>query len=447
MTRSLSLMAAILFLVGCASPRTITPEELALAMNVANSDKPREELTEFWLQPENIAERCKIRVIDAPDKKTEEIYWDGACEGGYAIGLGRAFTFGEGTTQSTLLEIESPDKPFQVYYMVDYEEERYAFTQLSATLDASFKGRAIDVNSGKNSNDFKSLWADVWEQDNGNSVAKVNNLDSSSTTYLEEKGDLSFYLEVASHAHSNIKRVLYIKHEDELVGFYQIEFWSGERRSFDAKTKEEVVLPDEFIHPFINLHQLMDRKEHSIELMVKAAEEKISAYRNKICSRESSPFNRVNYSRYIEICRPGGELAKYEGRMRHKAHQTARNEAAARQQLIQQEQQRKANQISWSQAFLAFANALGQAGNTLRESSNNYKSSSSQVPQVQMPDYFKSNKQPLYEYIPNPLNNLDTSQTLVRTTKSGSGRTVCVYSSGSTKVLPYGQVLCPQTYP
>lgn len=84
MTRSLSLMAAILFLVGCASPRTITPEELALAMNVANSDKPREELTEFWLQPENIAERCKIRVIDVPDKKTEEIYWDGACEGGYS---------------------------------------------------------------------------------------------------------------------------------------------------------------------------------------------------------------------------------------------------------------------------------------------------------------------------------------------------------------------------
>ncbi|MEA3587645.1 hypothetical protein J6I75_04710 [Pseudidiomarina sp. 1APP75-27a] len=428
---------------GCASVRTVTSDELSRTLAVyQDNSQERNEIS--WFQPQNLTEQCQIKAPETEEERIESIYWDGACKDGYAQGLGRLFISGENWSESLLLQIESKDVPAYIYYFVDYSDDSYSFTKAKLQEEVKFLGRIVKINDAASIFDFNAVIGKVILVD-GSHVARVRRTDSSAVMYILDKGGLSYFAVVESSYHSDAQRFYYIQQKDKAVGFYQIHFWEGGNRAFEVVTNKEVKVPPQFAAFFENYIKAFERSERDIVPIVKASQEKIAKYRQRICGASSSPIAAIDDDRYFEICKDGGELAKYESSIKRKTALTAQKDERSRQQYLQQLQQRKANAFSWSDAFLAFAKGLEQGGNAMRQSSS--YTPTYQAPQVQQPTYFQGNSESLYEYQSNPLNSLDISQTLVDTRKSGSGRTVCVYSSGSTKVLPYGQVVCPRTYP
>lgn len=450
MWRYISTTFIASLMAGCASLPAVTSSEIEqelVRLSKVENSQPADEHVYAWFQPNNIEFECKVWLSETDQEQIEEVYWDGECTDGFAIGLGRVFLAGEGWAESIVLEVSAPKTPGHAYYFVDYSDYVYAFINTNINELANSSRQLVQVNVGSGESDLKATFADVVAIKDRESVEKLQNIDSSMTYYRARKGNFSYIAIIRQNLDSDVHKTYLIQHQQEVVGYYQQHYWNGEVHSYAVGTNEEVILPVSFGARFDQMIETFERLKPEIDRTVEVAQEKIVAYRKRICIEDKSPISSISDTQYFNICMPGGELANYESLIKSKVNRTAQQEAKERDKYIQMVRNREANAFSWSKAFLAFAKAIEQGGNAMRPSSSYTPVSNYQAPQVQMPQYFQQIQQPLYEYRSNPLNSLDISQTLVDIKKSGSGRTVCVYSSGSTKVMPYGSVVCPQTYP
>lgn len=108
------------------------------------------------------------------------------------------------------------------------------------------------------------------------------------------------------------------------------------------------------------------------------------------------------------------------------------------------------NRVEQERVIMQNMNATAQIIGQFGSSVNSYGSSAlatvqsgSALPASPMLIEQKNNM--FYEGNPNPMNGV-SGQTLTGTDVSSTGKKVCIYSAGATKVLPYGSVVCPQIY-
>ncbi|WP_127347489.1 hypothetical protein [Pseudidiomarina mangrovi] len=135
----------------------------------------------------------------------------------------------------------------------------------------------------------------------------------------------------------------------------------------------------------------------------------------------------------------------------NRANTTSKNcssQIAIADDLIANVKMRKANDAANMQHYLALTEMLNNIGISYDQATQDLLQSVDQQNSnnINGTAWNQKKRPPLFEYQYNYRNNLPGLQLFERSSQSASGRVTCIYNRGATLILPYGELICPQTY-
>lgn len=171
MTHKLSLALALSCMLGtalsgCVSTADTTPEasEASPTLEVASNQQIEQRLLSDYelikqvssqlnqsniydetMQPQNQSAKCLLPFLVNNEQGTVALYWDGACQDGHAVGLGRVVRTDNGKKTTELLVELKPDEPNTLYTYLRYSvlrAESEVGTSVLKLVDGKLQGHS-----------------------------------------------------------------------------------------------------------------------------------------------------------------------------------------------------------------------------------------------------------------------------------------------------------------
>lgn len=386
------LSAALI--TGCAtnSVPTMPVEQGAVLISEFQStplsdDKIRSKITE-WVQPENKNEMCKIRFLDDDqdgdgipfwEDEAVSIYWDGACKGGYAHGLGREFYESPQTGLSaSLSSYGEPGTEPTFYYNAYYDDHSYGYTVDGLGHTGAIASTALTFHNPGQRDFYLSDTTTYRNQETGTVSIIIKQQFAGRWTYLRDYTlNKSKYLIVRRSIHpaDALSKGMELSRDGKTnFGAVLNKNGVGNQYQVDNGIKELVKLPQNLLNHISREYRVIDDNAQKVEGMLRPAKRAMSMYKRRVCQGDVS-VDFMDDTIYGRICLPEGDLSPYVDQVAQFQKEQEVRWVKAENQLMEQQnlasQQRQATETRAAQSRAETAEAVAEFGNSMQQFNQN----------------------------------------------------------------------------
>lgn len=343
---------------------------------------------DFWIQPANLTEECKIWLYSPTPPEGVTSYWDGRCKDGYAIGLGRAFLDTDQGLTSWLEEYPGGESAPMSHYSAHHDLNKI-------TLGDPWKGgsRVMEVYDGSGGFNLRDAYHFNGVDDaTGNFMIMDTKGDVIKWQKTYPNGSTLNFFHSTNEAESRKFVAGYSDNTGKYIGYSVIVYRNGVVEHWDQQgsTPVKTQLPAAFTEELNREYADMGAMFRMAEKTATAAQTKLNIYTRRICTGEIS-VDYVDSKLYGQICLEEGDLSPYsekitaarsgveDRRKRNKelaqqnAERLAQQQTVARQNAANQSTQAAATAQAFNQSMSEFNKNMSTYTQTMM---NNNSSSS-----------------------------------------------------------------------
>lgn len=325
MTHKLSLALALSCMLstalsGCVSTTDTTPEasEASPTLEVASNQQIEQRLLSDYelikqvssqlnqsniydetMQPKNQSAKCLLPFLVNNEQGTVALYWDGACQDGHAVGLGRVVRTDNGKKTTELLVELKPDEPNTLYTYLSYSvlrAESEVGTSVLQLVDGKLQGHSStlgysDVGWADGHYDLSYRFED---STNFVSYTKVLDLLNGESSHIIAYPNFSHdLLEAHDNVLSTIERTYRLLEGPDTVGLSYIWLKDGRLLVRDNSTNQDHIVtsyPDKLDDYVARIKNEVTRKTDGIEAEVNFGLKKLEQYHAQKCTRPTAFF-------------------------------------------------------------------------------------------------------------------------------------------------------------
>ena len=325
MTHKLSLALALSCMLstalsGCVSTTDTTPEasEASPTLEVASNQQIEQRLLSDYelikqvssqlnqsniydetMQPKNQSAKCLLPFLVNNEQGTVALYWDGACQYGHAVGLGRVVRTDNGKKTTELLVELKPNEPNTLYTYLGYSvlrAESEVGTSVLKLVDGKLQGHSStlgysDVGWADGHYDLSYRFED---STNFVSYTKVLDLLNGESSHIIAYPNFSHdLLEAHDNVLSTIERTYRLLEGPDTVGLSYIWLKDGRLLVRDNSTNQDHIVtsyPDKLDDYVARIKNEVTRKTDGIEAEVNFGLKKLEQYHAQKCTRPTAFF-------------------------------------------------------------------------------------------------------------------------------------------------------------
>ena len=325
MTHKLSLALALSCMLstalsGCVSTTDTTPEasEASPTLEVASNQQIEQRLLSDYelikqvssqlnqsniydetMQPQNQSAKCLLPFLVNNEQGTVALYWDGACQDGHAVGLGRVVRTDNGKKTTELLVELKPNEPNTLYTYLGYSvlrAESEVGTSVLKLVDGKLQGHSStlgysDVGWADGHYDLSYRFED---STNFVSYTKVLDLLNGESSHIIAYPNFSHdLLEAHDNVLSTIERTYRLLEGPDTVGLSYIWLKDGRLLVRDNSTNQDHIVtsyPDKLDDYVARIKNEVTRKTDGIEAEVNFGLKKLEQYHAQKCTRPTAFF-------------------------------------------------------------------------------------------------------------------------------------------------------------
>ena len=325
MTHKLSLALALSCMLstalsGCVSTTDTTPEasEASPTLEVASNQQIEQRLLSDYelikqvssqlnqsniydetMQPQNQSAKCLLPFLVNNEQGTVALYWDGACQDGHAVGLGRVVRTDNGKKTTELLVELKPNEPNTLYTYLGYSvlrAESEVGTSVLKLVDGKLQGHSStlgysDVGWADGHYDLSYRFED---STNFVSYTKVLDLLNGESSHIIAYPNFSHdLLEAHDNVLSTIERTYRLLEGPDTVGLSYIWLKDGRLLVRDNNTNQDHIVtsyPDKLDDYVARIKNEVTRKTDGIEAEVNFGLKKLEQYHAQKCTRPTAFF-------------------------------------------------------------------------------------------------------------------------------------------------------------
>ena len=251
------------------------------------------------MQPKNQSAKCLLPFLVNNEQGTVALYWDGACQDGHAVGLGRVVRTDNGKKTTELLVELKPDEPNTLYTYLSYSvlrAESEVGTSVLKLVDGKLQGHSStlgysDVGWADGHYDLSYRFED---STNFVSYTKVLDLLNGESSHIIAYPNFSHdLLEAHDNVLSTIERTYRLLEGPDTVGLSYIWLKDGRLLVRDNSTNQDHIVtsyPDKLDDYVARIKNEVTRKTDGIEAEVNFGLKKLEQYHAQKCTRPTAFF-------------------------------------------------------------------------------------------------------------------------------------------------------------
>ena len=251
------------------------------------------------MQPKNQSAKCLLPFLVNNEQGTVALYWDGACQDGHAVGLGRVVRTDNGKKTTELLVELKPDEPNTLYTYLGYSvlrAESEVGTSVLKLVDGKLQGHSStlgysDVGWADGHYDLSYRFED---STNFVSYTKVLDLLNGESSHIIAYPNFSHdLLEAHDNVLSTIERTYRLLEGPDTVGLSYIWLKDGRLLVRDNSTNQDHIVtsyPDKLDDYVARIKNEVTRKTDGIEAEVNFGLKKLEQYHAQKCTRPTAFF-------------------------------------------------------------------------------------------------------------------------------------------------------------
>ena len=252
------------------------------------------------MQPKNQSAKCLLPFLVNNEQGTVALYWDGACQDGHAVGLGRVVRTNNGKKTTELLVELKPNEPNTLYTYLGYSvlrAESEVGTSVLKLVDGKLQGHSStlgysDVGWADGHYDLSYRFED---STNFVSYTKVLDLLNGESSHIIAYPNFSHdLLEAHDNVLSTIERTYRLLEGPDTVGLSYIWLKDGRLLVRDNSTNQDHIVtsyPDKLDDYVARIKNEVTRKTDGIEAEVNLGLKKLEQYHAQKCTRPTA-FSR-----------------------------------------------------------------------------------------------------------------------------------------------------------
>lgn len=251
------------------------------------------------MQPKNQSAKCLLPFLVNNEQGTVALYWDGACQDGHAVGLGRVVRTDNGKKTTELLVELKPNEPNTLYNYLGYSvlrAESEVGTSVLKLVDGKLQGHSStlgysDVGWADGHYDLSYRFED---STNFVSYTKVLDLLNGESSHIIAYPNFSHdLLEAHDNVLSTIERTYRLLEGPDTVGLSYIWLKDGRLLVRDNSTNQDHIVtsyPDKLDDYVARIKNEVTRKTDGIEAEVNFGLKKLEQYHAQKCTRPTAFF-------------------------------------------------------------------------------------------------------------------------------------------------------------
>lgn len=251
------------------------------------------------MQPKNQSAKCLLPFLVNNEQGTVALYWDGACQDGHAVGLGRVVRTDNGKKTTELLVELKPNEPNTLYTYLGYSvlrAESEVGTSVLKLVDGKLQGHSStlgysDVGWADGHYDLSYRFED---STNFVSYTKVLDLLNGESSHIIAYPNFSHdLLEAHDNVLSTIERTYRLLEGPDTVGLSYIWLKDGRLLVRDNNTNQDHIVtsyPDKLDDYVARIKNEVTRKTDGIEAEVNFGLKKLEQYHAQKCTRPTAFF-------------------------------------------------------------------------------------------------------------------------------------------------------------
>ena len=251
------------------------------------------------MQPKNQSAKCLLPFLVNNEQGTVALYWDGACQDGHAVGLGRVVRTDNGKKTTELLVELKPNEPNTLYTYLGYSvlrAESEVGTSVLKLVDGKLQGHSStlgysDVGWADGHYDLSYRFED---STNFVSYTKVLDLLNGESSHIIAYPNFSHdLLEAHDNVLSTIERTYRLLEGPDTVGLSYIWLKDGRLLVRDNSTNQDHIVtsyPDKLDDYVARIKNEVTRKTYGIEAEVNFGLKKLEQYHAQKCTRPTAFF-------------------------------------------------------------------------------------------------------------------------------------------------------------
>ena len=251
------------------------------------------------MQPKNQSAKCLLPFLVNNEQGTVALYWDGACQDGHAVGLGRVVRTDNGKKTTELLVELKPNEPNTLYTYLGYSvlrAESEVGTSVLKLVDGKLQGHSStlgysDVGWADGHYDLSYRFED---STNFVSYTKVLDLLNGESSHIIAYPNFSHdLLEAHDNVLSTIERTYRLLEGPDTVGLSYIWLKDGRLLVRDNSTNQDHIVtsyPDKLDDYIARIKNEVTRKTDGIEAEVNFGLKKLEQYHAQKCTRPTAFF-------------------------------------------------------------------------------------------------------------------------------------------------------------
>ena len=251
------------------------------------------------MQPKNQSAKCLLPFLVNNEQGTVALYWDGACQDGHAVGLGRVVRTNNGKKTTELLVELKPNEPNTLYTYLGYSvlrAESEVGTSVLKLVDGKLQGHSStlgysDVGWADGHYDLSYRFED---STNFVSYTKVLDLLNGESSHIIAYPNFSHdLLEAHDNVLSTIERTYRLLEGPDTVGLSYIWLKDGRLLVRDNSTNQDHIVtsyPDKLDDYVARIKNEVTRKTDGIEAEVNLGLKKLEQYHAQKCTRPTAFF-------------------------------------------------------------------------------------------------------------------------------------------------------------
>lgn len=251
------------------------------------------------MQPKNQSAKCLLPFLVNNEQGTVALYWDGACQDGHAVGLGRVVRTDNGKKTTELLVELKPNEPNTLYTYLGYSVLR-AESEVGSSVLKLVDGKLQGHSSTLGYSDVG--WADghydlsyrFEDSTNFVSYTKVLDLLNGESSHIIAYPNFSHdLLEAHDNVLSTIERTYRLLEGPDTVGLSYIWLKDGRLLVRDNSTNQDHIVtsyPDKLDDYVARIKNEVTRKTDGIEAEVNFGLKKLEQYHAQKCTRPTAFF-------------------------------------------------------------------------------------------------------------------------------------------------------------
>lgn len=310
-------------------------------------------LVEYWIQPVNLAEECKIMLRSPQPPEGVTAYWDGRCKDGYAIGLGRAFLDTDDGLTSWLEEYSGGARTPINHYSTFHDTN-------STNLGDPQKGGAMimQIYDGPAGFNLRSGYNVVSADDlTGNFMIMDTKEDVISWIKTYPNGTTLNFWHSTNEAAARKFVAGYSDKTGKNIGYSVHVYRNGVVEHWDEQDSAFTQLPAAFIDRLNREYAEMGAMFRMAEKTAAAGQNKLNIYTRRTCTGDIS-VDYLDSKLYGQICLEEGDLSPYSEKIA-----AARSSVEDRRERNVQLAQKNAERLA-QQQVASRQNAAKQAAQT-----------------------------------------------------------------------------------